>query len=126
MGFVITHQKGFHIEFANGWCVSVQFGPCNYCDNYDAVIGVDEEKCGEQGSETAEAAIINPDRDLVEHPLFNGDTVGAYLTAEQVLELLNWAARQGDRQPWHRRFAVWMGRRRASAVRLIRRDKHGS
>lgn len=31
----ITHNKGFHITFENGWRVSVQFGVGNYCDNYN-------------------------------------------------------------------------------------------
>ena len=38
-GFYITGKKGFHITFENGWTVSVQFGPGNYCDNYDCGIG---------------------------------------------------------------------------------------
>lgn len=29
----ITDGKGFHIQFKNGWNVSVQFGPKNYCTN---------------------------------------------------------------------------------------------
>ena len=32
--FKITEGKGFHITFANGYTVSVQFGPDNYCDHY--------------------------------------------------------------------------------------------
>lgn len=32
-GFKITQGKGFHIEFKNGWVVSVQFGFGNYCEN---------------------------------------------------------------------------------------------
>lgn len=31
--FHITANKGFHITFANGNTVSVQFGRGNYCDN---------------------------------------------------------------------------------------------
>lgn len=33
--FRITESKGFHMQFANGWTVSVQFGPGNYGDNYN-------------------------------------------------------------------------------------------
>lgn len=32
--FIITKARGFHLKFSNGWTVSVQFGPGNYCDNY--------------------------------------------------------------------------------------------
>ena len=31
--FRITDGKGFQMTFANGWTVSVQFGPYNYIDN---------------------------------------------------------------------------------------------
>ena len=32
--FEVTTGKGFHVTFENGWTVSVQFGPGNFCDNY--------------------------------------------------------------------------------------------
>jgi hypothetical protein len=32
----ITQQKGFQLEFSNGYTVSVQFGAFNYCENYNA------------------------------------------------------------------------------------------
>jgi hypothetical protein len=31
--FAVTNNKGFHIKFANGNTISVQFGEGNYCDN---------------------------------------------------------------------------------------------
>lgn len=31
--FKITEGKGFHITFANGVCLSVQFGRGSYCEN---------------------------------------------------------------------------------------------
>jgi len=34
--FKITEGKGFHMTFANGWTVSVQWGSGNYCQNYNA------------------------------------------------------------------------------------------
>ena len=33
--FRITYGTGFHLTFSNGITVSVQFGPGNYCDNYN-------------------------------------------------------------------------------------------
>jgi len=30
-GFKITSGKGFHVQFDNGFCISVQFGYGNYC-----------------------------------------------------------------------------------------------
>jgi hypothetical protein len=90
----ITGQKGFHITFANGYTVSVQFGPGNYGDNYDMRIGADEQRAGEQGSARAECAVWKDGGDLLEGPGFNGDTVVGYIDANRVLELMKWAAVQ--------------------------------
>lgn len=38
--FTAFRNKGFKMTFANGWTISVQFGPHNYCD---AEYKVDEE-----------------------------------------------------------------------------------
>lgn len=38
VGFRITGRKGFQITFENGNTISVQFGPGNYCEHYDANI----------------------------------------------------------------------------------------
>jgi hypothetical protein len=100
--FRIIGGKGFHIEFLNGYTVSVQWGPGNYCDHYDQyytdefnMFSLENSKiAGEKGSETAECAIWTKDGSLIAHPTFEGDTVGGYMTPEQVLELLNWAASQ--------------------------------
>lgn len=34
--FDITANKGFHLSFANGNTISVQWGNGNYCDNYNS------------------------------------------------------------------------------------------
>ncbi len=92
--FKITSKKGFHITFENGWTVSVQFGPGNYCDNYDRFrIGEEDEEAGEAGSSTAECAVWGPDGEMVEYPGW-GETVSNRSSAEEVLELLKWAANQ--------------------------------
>lgn len=93
--FRITDKKGFHITFKNGYTVSVQFGPGNYCDHYSRNIGEDEEWCGKTGSDEAEVAVWNnKSGELIKHPDFEGDTVKGYVNAEYVLKLLNWAASQ--------------------------------
>lgn len=92
--FKITSKKGFHITFGNGYTVSVQFGPANYCDNYD--MPINEEGCqqsGKQGSTTAECAVWGPDGAMIDY-LDTGDTVSPDLSPEEVLELMNWAAKQ--------------------------------
>lgn len=93
-GFYITGEKGFHITFENGWTVSVQFGPGNYCNNYNARIGRDEKLCGERGSTDAECAVWGPGGDMLSYEKWGGDTVGGRMSPADVLELLNWASRQ--------------------------------
>ena len=93
-GFRITGGKGFHITFANGWTVSVQFGPGNYCDNYDQRIGRDEVKCAKAGSSNAECAVWGPDGKMVDR--FDGSNVSNRSKPAEVLELMNWAAAQRE------------------------------
>lgn len=91
--FCVTDGKGFHITFVNGWTVSVQFGPGNYCDNYNSRFDENaRRRCGEQGSSTAECAVWGGDGNMVRH--FDGETVSNRSTPAEVLELLNWAAAQ--------------------------------
>jgi hypothetical protein len=61
--FKITDGKGFHMTFANGWTVSVQWGAGNYCQNYNTrpADGTErayeymQRKLGEEGVPVAEA-----------------------------------------------------------------------
>lgn len=91
--FRITRGKGFHITFANGWTISVQFGNGNYCDNYD-FRGTSVES-GEKGSSDAEVATISPSGDLFPCPLFeSGDTVEGQCSPEKVAALIAWTIAQ--------------------------------
>ena len=94
-GFKITAGKGFHVTFANGYTVSVQWGPGNYCDNYnDSYLSGSGTESGKKGSSTAECAVWGPDGGFIKYDGWGGDTVSNRSTPEEVLELLNWAARQ--------------------------------
>ena len=93
-GFWITGKKGFHIKFENGYTVSVQFGPGNYCDNYELNIGYDDEKAGKEGSGDAECAVLK-DGELIDMPVW-GDNVKGRMKPEDVLKLLNWAYLQNN------------------------------
>lgn len=84
--FKITGKKGFHITFENGWTISVQFGPGNYCDNYDMRIGGEEERAGSMGSGTAEVAAWGRGGKMIEWP--NGDTVTNRSTANEVAQMI--------------------------------------
>lgn len=90
--FKITKKSGFHVTFENGYTVSVQFGPGNYCGNHDLDIGKDDETAGKRGSATAETAVWAKDGVMIDRG--GGDTVDGHQTPAQVLELMVWAAAQ--------------------------------
>ena len=103
--FKITRGKGFHVKFENGYTVSVQFGPCNYCVNHDVLpderpFEVVEQECGERGSPDAETAVISPNGNLIEVPGWPEDTVQGYMTPENMLQLMEWASKQPEEEPW--------------------------
>lgn len=84
--FRITRKKGFHMVFANGWTVSVQFGPGNYGGNYDADWG-ECEKTDNLESETAEIAAWDKDRNWYQFP--EDGQVKGYVKADDVLKFIN-------------------------------------
>jgi len=103
--FAITDGKGFHMTFANGYTISVQWGRGNYCDNYDMLgssslslvdFGYEQMEAGKTGSNTAECAVLNPEGDLIELPTWaaRNDQVTNRSTPEEVLKLMKWAASQ--------------------------------
>ena len=84
--FRITAGKGFHLTFPNGYTISVQFGPANYCSNYGEPINNESDRmCGKRGSETAETAIIAPNGKIIT-VADEEESLRAYQTVEQVLE----------------------------------------
>ena len=92
MMFTITNHQGMRIEFENGWAVSIQIGPGNYCDNHDTDIMAFATTATKPTNEflkstTAETAVINPAGNLI--AIHDGeDTVQGYQTTEQVLQTL--------------------------------------
>ena len=66
-GLAITRGHGFHMNFANGWSVSVQFGPSNYCSPQGGRFGPmdgPEKAIKEMGAwkaSSAEVAVFVPD-----------------------------------------------------------------
>jgi hypothetical protein len=98
--FKITDGKGFNIEFANGYKVSVQFGSANYCENRNGITdpivsdySKEQVRLGKKGSATAEIAGWNPDGDWC-RPDDWDDDVNGWCTPAQVLEYMNWMASQ--------------------------------
>ena len=94
--FKITRGKGFHVKFANGYTVSVQFGPGNYCDHYNTPIGQEEgERLAGEGSVTAELAVWGPDGEFIDGtPLGIIGGVTGYSSAKDMLRLMQWAEEQ--------------------------------
>jgi len=73
---------GIRIKFKNGYAISVQFGPGNYCHN--------QNKTGPVGEcATAETAIIDRYDRFVS---YKGDHVQGYQSPADVLETLNYVA----------------------------------
>jgi len=85
--FRITDNKGFQIKLDNGYMVSVQFGPGNYGSNYS--LGF-EEMGRPMIAASAETALIDPEGNFV---AYKGDDVQGHQTANDVLELLNYASK---------------------------------
>ena len=86
--FRITDNKGFQITLDNGYMVSVQFGPGNYSSNYSLNMLANMDK--PQTALTAETALIAPEGHFV---AYKGDDVQGHQTANDVLELLNYASK---------------------------------
>ena len=96
--FYITGGNGFHVVFPNGYAVSVQFGPGNYCDNHDRGIGKDDIACGKEWSRLVETAVWGPDGKMITLP-GDVDTVQGYRTVTDAMDLLRWAESQAVSVP---------------------------
>ena len=88
-GFRITQGKGFDVAFPNGWTLSVQWGPFNYCENRDYNTGFDSlnvAAIGERGCANAEIAVIAPNGEFIN---LGSDTVAGWVTPTQVAAIMN-------------------------------------
>jgi hypothetical protein len=86
----ITSGKGFHLSFDNGYTLSIQIGPSNYCDNYGGFDKWDATPAAEYSLEstTFEAAIINSGGKLIPFPGNEQDTVKGYVDMSELPELI--------------------------------------
>jgi len=90
--FTNTQGKGFQMKFANGWAVSVQWGPGNYCDNRNASFRAwSDNPCSESMVEStnAECAVFDPDGAMVNYFDGNETQVNGWMDAADVLALMN-------------------------------------
>lgn len=91
--FRITGGKGFHLTFANGYTISVQFGYGNYCDNYYADFDFYKTPASkiDLKSENAEIAIWDANGHWCTKDFFDDlqDNVKGRVSANEVGELIN-------------------------------------
>jgi hypothetical protein len=95
----ITDGKGFQMTFANGWTVSVQFGPAQYITNRDINPRSGEyprsgesyiramRDAGAQGSVDAEIAAWDENEEWYRFPKEN-DTVKGWVSADDVAKFI--------------------------------------
>ena len=87
---------GFHMEFPNGWIISVQWGPGNYCEtrrkNEDGWISPFDGQYHEFESNTAEVAIFHPDHNRM-YPIAEHDDVIGWQTATDVVGWMLFASK---------------------------------
>lgn len=93
--FAVTRHAGFQVKFPNGYIVSVQFGPINYCENRDfnKFIATPDAD-GNVFSVDAETAVFHVETgEWVVPPWDAGhDTVQGWQSPEDMLRLMTWAA----------------------------------
>ena len=117
--FQCTRNKGFHIVFDNGFCVSVQFGPSNYAGNrnldhdqwqtyvtrYDAQSGTDKSRVAffdVPASKTAEVAVMTEEGDWAQ--LGPYDEVAGYCSVSEVMTILVLAQAAKDLSTFHQAY----------------------
>lgn len=83
-----TTDQGFHIEFPNGWTVSVQWGPFNYCSNRSMASGSQVPAEG-WSSQTAEVAAWRTDA-IDTEAWYDGNPNGVrgHMDAGEVMEYI--------------------------------------
>jgi hypothetical protein len=76
--------KGFHMTFANGNTISVQFGGGNYCENKDL-----EDNKPNLTSKDAEIMVWDSNKNPIAIDGWTGDDgIGAYLSSDDVAKLI--------------------------------------
>jgi len=91
----ITRSKGFHLTFENGYCISVQFGTGNYCQNKheDRTFSENFYKERDCSSADAEIAVWAPGNKGVDgalEELDRYDQVVGWLSADEVARAISY------------------------------------
>ena len=83
--FQITNHKGFRMGFKNGFEISVQWGPGNYCERKDEDFNKPQEERFWE-SRTAEIAIFDSKDDSM--ITLGKDNVDGWLTPDKVAKVI--------------------------------------
>lgn len=91
--FTITDHRGFHMKFANGYSVSVQWGTGNYCERRSYVSGSYDAPARDRNwsSPTAEVAVFDPAGEFTRVPNAGidwNDDVAGWVNADDVATLI--------------------------------------
>ena len=86
--FVATQNKGFQLTFENGWTISVQWGPGNYCDNrnFDGDPFDWKSRPSNYESTTAEIAVWDSNGQWFD---FGSDQVKGFCDVAEVVEWID-------------------------------------
>lgn len=96
-GFCVTLHKGVRITFANGWAISVQWGPGNYITDRTMDWNA-PRKQDFTGSVDAEIAMFDPSGNWYRPEGEDwGDDVMGHLKPDEVLRYMNLIASKGAR-----------------------------
>ena len=88
-GFTITENKGFRLNFANGWAISVQWGKGNYCERQSHALGAWRIDTDEYvTSADAEVAVFDPNGDFYRWDKEMDDDVQGHMNPDQVAALI--------------------------------------
>ena len=83
--FLATRNKGFRMTFKNGFAISVQWGPGNYCERKDEDFDKPQEERFWE-SRTAEIAIFDSKDDSM--ITLGKDNVDGWLTSDKVAKVI--------------------------------------
>ena len=91
--FSAVDNKGFKLTFTNGWTVSVQWGPGNYCANRSVADDDAPRKVSTWESTTAEIAAWDKNKVWYNFAVdLPDEMVEGYMTSNKVLEFINMIA----------------------------------
>lgn len=92
--FKVVNNKGFQMEFPNGWTASVMFGSTNYCTNRWTFIPSPDQPNQSGGIESTTAEISAWNSETGAEFFDDNDNVEGWVTAEDVVAFLSKVAAQ--------------------------------